>query len=84
MSPVGANERGSFVEFFYRATGRNQHLGKACSFASMIRANEGGCFFSVLPQEVPLFWFPVAVVGRGWHMTLYCQQGGRMEKAQRC
>ena len=44
MSPVRANERGSSVEFFYRATG-SQHLGKARSFASMIRANERGAFF---------------------------------------
>ena len=29
---------------FYRATGRNQHLGKARSFASMIRANSRGAF----------------------------------------
>ena len=44
MSPVRANERGSFVEFFYRATGKNQHLGKARSFACMIRANSRGAF----------------------------------------
>ena len=71
LSPVRANERGPFVEFFYRTTGRNQHLGEPRSFVSMMRANERGAFFqfrmfffgegcsfaSMVPRRVRLFVF---------------------------